>query len=145
MDVKIDKLTQHLVSDKTMSLSKLYLDKLRKMQINLKEFLESIAYMVIQDEYGFAEIRPYSLPAVPYELKEFERLPFEEKQKIKNQIYETERIKTYIAQKREIELKNSSNYKWLCEIRSIIKDKGDPVSLNKIQKKINEFEEKLYE
>lgn len=145
MDTKLEQLTQPLVSDEAIGLGKSYIDKLKNGQINLKEFLEDIAYMAIQDKYGFAELRPHPLPTVPYELTEFESLPFEERQKIRSRVYETSKIKVYLAQKREVELRNRANYRWICEIRAIIKEKGDPINLNRVQQRIYEFEEKAFE
>ena len=145
MDTNIDRLAGPLISDEAFNLAKLYLGKLRKKQINFAEFLESTVYMAIQDKYGFNELKPHQLPTIPYQLTELENLPFEERQKVKNKIYETPRIQIYLKQKREIELKNSSNYHWLCGIRSVIKGKGDPIALNKVQQRIYEFEEKAFE
>lgn len=145
MDTKVEQMAGPLISEEAINLGKSYLDKLRKKQIALTEFLENMAYMAIQDKYGFNDLRPHLLPTAPYELVEFENLPYEEKKKRRDELYETFKIKKYFEQKQEIELKNISSYKWLCEIRAVIKKKGDPVALNKVQQRIYEFEENAFE
>lgn len=141
MDIKIDQLAGPLISEEAFKLGKIYLEKLRKKQITLANFLENMAYMAIQDKYGFNELRPHPLPTAPYQLTELESLAFEEKQKVRNKVYETPKIQIYLRQKREIELKNISNYRWLCEIRDILKKKNDPLALDKVQQRIYDFEE----
>lgn len=117
-----------------------YLKKLFTRQITLLEFQKEVAYIAIQDKYGFTELRPKPFPTpIPEALQEYYRLSKPERMKIPDKFWKSHEISQYIKEKDKISIINKSNYHWLYELKGILS--FDDVAVQKIQSKIYAFEE----
>lgn len=114
------------------------LDRLIAKKIDLKEFLKEATYLALK--CGFDEIVPHPLPTKPQLLFDYENLESIEQTKIKDKMFEDEKIKGYFIQKQRIIQQNIDNKLWLQELLGRLEQYGDFVNMAKVRNRIQEFE-----
>lgn len=122
-------------------LCKGYLAKLWSGQISEKEFLKEVAYIALQDKYGFSDIYPKSLPTPPMQWQEYQRLnPTEKRHFLRDypDFFERYEVQNYLDGCEMVRRHNLACIWWLEEIRKYI-PMEDVINHRKIEQKLEEF------
>jgi len=114
------------------------LERLKKQEITLQEFLTECAYWALKD--GFNEITPHQYPHKPKRAVEFENMSIQERKetdfnRLCNRYPE---VKQYYDTCAWVKHSNQSNLSWLQEILSYIPE-DDTLSRKRIENRILDF------
>lgn len=134
----IEALEQFKGAERTKELCLIYLRQKLNGEITLEEFEREIAYIVIQEEHGFLNLRAKNLPPKPEVVKEYEKLKNKLSPSERDRYYAKPEIRGYYEQVERIKNKNRANFLWLLSIREKLFE-DDIESRRKVEALLREF------
>jgi hypothetical protein len=120
------------------------LAKLASKELTMDKFLEECARwgMEIQCFVDY-EVRGYPLP--PAKWKEYQALPFKDRNKMSEEFFQQQEIREYLQKKSHVYAANYADYCWLKEMKAYLPDNEDNLALHiKLDAKISEFYHWIY-